>query len=283
MTLDDRSFPDPANLTLRSSAGALLAGILLDEHHQPIRNVEVTALERQPQYGRPRFVPVANDVTEADGSYCIQVPIETRTAREIAASGPVAAGDDGRGEFLVGVIPTGTWLPHPAWAVTVVPLTGRPPTYFPSVTTSAEARVLSPQRGEARRDLNFALQSARLTRIDGDILGAYPPALPASDVVLEPPDEDVAIYRRASPDAQRTLRVQRRDAGRLHRAAVPEQPDGRPRRMGYQAGDRSRRGRTARRRPVATRRRCWPASRPFPARRRCCRACGHSSRSMHPA
>jgi hypothetical protein len=91
--IDDKRFPDPANLTLASHAAVLLAGVLLDEHHQPIRNIEVTALARQPQYGRMRFVPVANDVTEADGSYCIQVSrIEPA------------------GAFLVGVIPSGTWL-----------------------------------------------------------------------------------------------------------------------------------------------------------------------------
>jgi hypothetical protein len=157
--------------------------VLLDEHHQPARNIEVTAFVRQPQYGRPRFVPIANDVTEADGSYCIQIPDDRS--------------DD---EFMVGVIPAATALAHPLWAVNLARLPGHPPTYFPSVTTSAAARVLRLSTGD-RLDVNFAIQAGRVSRLEGVVTNADRLTLTASDVVLEPPDEDVVIYRRVTPDA----------------------------------------------------------------------------------
>ena len=201
--VDDTRFPDVANIQLFANTAALLAGVLLDEHHQPMRNIEVTALARRQQYGRPRFVPVANDVTDADGSYCIQVPSIQAGVGQRASGvlGPPPA-DERTSEFLVGVIPTGTWLPHPVWATNIVGLPGRPPTYFPSVTTSGAAKVLSVPYGGVRREVNFALQAGRVTRIEGDILNPDVLTLSASDLVLEPPDEEVAIHRRATPDAK---------------------------------------------------------------------------------
>jgi len=183
--LDARRYDTQREINLTTATDALLAGVLLDERHQPAAHVKVTALRREQKYGRLRFVPVTNDVTEADGSYCLRVDL-AGTANE----------------FLVGVIPAGTWVSGPVWAEHVTRLHGLPPTYFPSVTSTAAAQAVRLSTGEFRTNLNFAIQAGRVTRIEGDLLNPDPLILSQSDVVLEPPDEDVAIYRRATPDAR---------------------------------------------------------------------------------
>jgi hypothetical protein len=69
------------------------------------------------------------------------------------------------------------------------------------VTTSAAATALAVGDGEARRDLNFSLQTGRVTQIEGRVLGPDVRILGASNIVLEPPDEDVTIHRLARADA----------------------------------------------------------------------------------
>jgi hypothetical protein len=160
--------------------GVVIRGTVVADHRQPVAGAFVCALRQAREDGLMRFVPVGHGVTDPHGVYQI-------AQRDSGASIEP-------GSYLVGVLPTGCPSEGAIW-LTDTPVSGYPPTYFPGTSSPARAAVLALDALDDRIDLNLQLIPGPTARVDGVVVHPGVADAPLGRVILEPPDDVVAIDR----------------------------------------------------------------------------------------
>ncbi len=160
--------------------GGVITGHVLDEDGEPLARASVTVWRYQYQGGERRLVAAGSDQTDDRGEYRVYglppgeyyvsavvrlLPRPVDRLRQLAGEPPPGVEED---------------------------TLGYAPTYYPGVTTAAQATPLALELGQEAANVDFPLQLVKLARVSGVIFGSDGTPL-AGGVVLLVPDEGGAV------------------------------------------------------------------------------------------
>ena len=168
-------------LELRLIRGAVITGRVLDEDGEPLARALVTVQRYQYVRGERQLTAAGGDQTDDRGQYRVfglppgdyyvsasvtgLAEILGRGLQQLAGlAGAAGGGRGGRGGFFGGPIPADD--PEPL---------GYAPTYYPGVTTAADAAKLSVAPGQELGGIDFQVQLVPTATVRGFVMGADGP------------------------------------------------------------------------------------------------------------
>jgi hypothetical protein len=222
------------DITMRLPRGAVLGGVITDEHGQPVFGVSVRIMQVRLQNGERTFVPVAtanmNEITDDRGSYRFfglppgdfvvsatprlftgevraMTDAEVRAIMQALQQQQQAAGQQATPGFSNAGAPQPQPTPRPETETVTV---GYANVYFPGTTVAAMASVVSIGQGEERLGVDFPLKLVRTARLEGTVnvpAGVRPQSVqimlsPASQTGSGSSGLEVLTLNRTAPDAE---------------------------------------------------------------------------------
>lgn len=203
--------------------GGVITGQVVGEDGDPLTNAQVRAMRYDMSSGFKRLLQTGFASTDDRGVYRIfgmqpgeYIVAATQNASDIER----AMADATMVESMVAAAngqPTSTGQPP----MIVVPLpnangdngppAGFAPTYYPSVTTIANALNVTVNAGEEHANVDISVQTLRAANVTGSVVGAPPQGAGAVQISLQPNDPALAGAlslpgARANPDGKFVLR-----------------------------------------------------------------------------
>jgi hypothetical protein len=169
-----------AEIVVPMTRGAVITGVLLDEHGQPAINTTVVALRSVMQNGERRLVALGRGGVADD-----------RGVYRIYGLPP--------GDYFVRAVPPGSLSGQSDLVETTDRHVAFAPTYFPGTPIAVQATALPVRGGEEREGIDFAIQKVATARIEGVVSPSDRTAVPGGTILSLIPARD-----NSSPDPDPT-------------------------------------------------------------------------------